>query len=283
MLELTFLLFVFLVFMAGAISLLLAPVHYGGLALRLRHRTPKPLFEGVGLRHAWLALFVSFLLPVLVVILYDPAEIAGLMLESVKMKSPFIVDVLISLATILVLLPWMGRFGVTPTDARRLFSWRTIGMVLACFLLIRAVDGVYDLGYHALFGAHQPNVQTKAVGALVDDGILNFGFTATVVLMAVITPIVEEAVFRGMLLGGIARHIGFGWANTLQSLMFVAVHPDPPGYGFYLLTPCSPGSSYSALPIALAGDAAAWRAQRLRLVDEPLHIGAGRPRFGATS
>jgi membrane protease YdiL (CAAX protease family) len=36
-----------------------------------------------------------------------------------------------------------------------------------------------------------------------------------------------------MLLGGMSRHISFGWANALQSLLFASIHGDPPRFLVY--------------------------------------------------
>ncbi len=50
----------------------------------------------------------------------------------------------------------------------------------------------------------------------------------------------EELIFRGLILGGLTRHISFGWANTLQAALFAAIHDDPPRFLFYF-APGLPG------------------------------------------
>jgi uncharacterized protein len=45
--------------------------------------------------------------------------------------------------------------------------------------------------------------------------------------------LLEELIFRGLLLGGLSRHISVGWANTLQALLFATIHVDAPRFLFY--------------------------------------------------
>ena len=40
--------------------------------------------------------------------------------------------------------------------------------------------------------------------------------------------------YRGMLLGSMTRHIGFGWANAIQATAFALSHDDPPRFLTYL-------------------------------------------------
>jgi hypothetical protein len=47
-------------------------------------------------------------------------------------------------------------------------------------------------------------------------------------------PIMEELVFRGCLLGGLSRHLSFGWANLLQAVVFASLHKDGAHF-FYLI------------------------------------------------
>jgi uncharacterized protein len=52
-------------------------------------------------------------------------------------------------------------------------------------------------------------------------------------LVALLVPVIEELVFRGLLLGGLSRHLGFGWANALQAALFAVIHDDPRRLPFY--------------------------------------------------
>ena len=53
-----------------------------------------------------------------------------------------------------------------------------------------------------------------------------YGVPALFFVAAVVAPLGEELLFRGVLLDGIRRHISFRWANALQAVLFAIVHDD---------------------------------------------------------
>ena len=69
---------------------------------------------------------------------------------------------------------------------------------------------------------------------MVEGGSQSVGMPATLLLLAVLVPILEELTYRGLLLGGLSRHIGFGWANALQAMLFAGMHNDLPRFPYYL-------------------------------------------------
>jgi len=62
---------------------------------------------------------------------------------------------------------------------------------------------------------------------LVRSTATTFGVAPTLLLIALLVPIVEELVFRAALLDAYTRHMRFGVANTLQALLFAAAHLNP--------------------------------------------------------
>lgn len=52
------------------------------------------------------------------------------------------------------------------------------------------------------------------------------GFLITVLLVAVLVPIYEEIIFRGVILGAVEKHIGFAGANIIQAILFALVHDN---------------------------------------------------------
>jgi len=46
-------------------------------------------------------------------------------------------------------------------------------------------------------------------------------------------PLCEELAFRGVLLQGLHRYLGFGWANGLQALLFASLHESWQIWPFY--------------------------------------------------
>ena len=71
------------------------------------------------------------------------------------------------------------------------------------------------------------------IDSLVGGGLQTYGLAATLLLVAGLVPVFEETVFRGFLLGGLTRHISFGWANLAQATLFAAIHDDLPRFPFY--------------------------------------------------
>ena len=60
----------------------------------------------------------------------------------------------------------------------------------------------------------------QMIGAVRD----HYGVITALWIVAVAAPVVEEFVFRGVLLRSFASHIGAGWANIVQAALFSAMH-----------------------------------------------------------
>jgi uncharacterized protein len=53
-----------------------------------------------------------------------------------------------------------------------------------------------------------------------------YGPATAVWLVVLAAPVIEELMFRGVLLRAFAAHVSFGWANVIQALLFAAIHFD---------------------------------------------------------
>jgi uncharacterized protein len=60
------------------------------------------------------------------------------------------------------------------------------------------------------------------------------GVPLALTVVSFLVPIMEELAFRGCLLGGLSRHLSFGWANLLQAVVFASLHKDGAHF-FYLI------------------------------------------------
>ena len=213
--------------------LLLMPVHYRGLARRVQGRAPAPVFPRTGLRHAWWGLALMLALPFLVAGFVTPGSLA-LLFTGEQLPEPdalFRLTLWSTIACLVLLVPavhWLGRgaFRGEGTWLRQA-GWLLVGLV-----------AVYAVAF--LQGAwltwsveDSRTVQTETVGRLLEGGKSMYGPVLTLVLMAILVPVYEEIVFRGLLLGGMARHISFGWANTIQAVLFALIHNDLPRFLFY--------------------------------------------------
>lgn len=217
---------------ALAPGLVLIPVHYRGLVRRARGRAPTPLFAAVGLKRAWLGVAAAMIIPLIVMPVVDP-------------------DVAIDL--------WFERPHGDPAGIFDAMLWSSLASLAACIALVRGMSprelfggalllrsaGWVVLGWISVFGIgaflvvalgtdQQETEQIRLVRTMTEGGSASVGPILTLLLFALVVPVVEEIVFRGLLLGGMSRHISFGAANLIQATLFALVHGDPPRLPYYL-------------------------------------------------
>ncbi len=236
LLPMTLAVLLVLVLMVLLPGVVLVPVHYRGLWRRVQGKSPLPLFDRIGVRHAWIGTAAIIVVPLVMVCVMRPDSIGALFADGGEQAlfSQFGVVAASMVAGLLLLAPWLPNFGWQHLFGARAQVPRTLMLVLLSWLVAMVVSMVTAKILH-LFGAGDTSTaHTKTVSALVHNTWSDHGVAAALLLMAVAVPVFEELVFRGMLLGGLSRHISFGWANTLQAVLFATVHGDPPRFAFYM-------------------------------------------------
>ncbi len=110
---------------------------------------------------------------------------------------------------------------------------RSLGLALGSVFVLRVLLAVYVLLWPgALAGelaASAPTVRQIMVALLAHLG--PWGMITTVALLV---PVLEEVLFRGLLLQSLARHIPFLWANVAQAVIFASLHQSLPLFPFFL-------------------------------------------------
>ena len=214
-------------------GLLLVPVHYRGLMRRVKGRAPLPPFPAVGLRHAWWGLALLLALPFLVAGVIAPRSLAVLFTGETLPAADalFRLTLWSTVISLLLLSPVVWNLGRTSFRGDGTLL-RQAGWLLAALLVLYAVAFLQGMVLRWTM-KDTTTMQTEMIGQLLDGGKMFFGAALTFTVMAVLVPIFEELVFRCLLLGGMARHISFGWANLIQALVFASVHGDPPRFLFY--------------------------------------------------
>ncbi len=213
-------------------GVVLVPAHYRGLARRLKGRVSEPLFPAIGLWRAWYAGAVALIVPMLVMLLVWPEAMADMFSGNAEASATMFQAFLIAEITALVFIA-PALAGMT----RRQFIGdravlRTWWVVLLMWGALIALGWALALINGAL-GVNLETHQTRMVAAMAEGGAQLGGPMLSLLILALVGPVFEELVFRGLLLGGLSRHISFGWANTLQALGFAAMHDDPPRFLFY--------------------------------------------------
>ena len=104
--------------------------------------------------------------------------------------------------------------------------------MLLCWGALIAVGLLLGLAHGN--GGPPETLQTRTVDALARGATEAHGVAVGLLLMALLVPIVEELIFRGLFLGGLTRYISFGWANFIQASLFALSHDDLPRVPFYL-------------------------------------------------
>jgi membrane protease YdiL (CAAX protease family) len=232
---------------ASAPGLLLAGVHYRSLAKRVRGI--QPLEGRWHLGHIWYALALFMLGGVVASYLFGYSAFAAIFSSSNLYKiDPLYLDgaarmILAEVVMVaLCLVPLLRT-----TDLRTLFLGNkrllpTIGWALLAFLVARIATVLYLPIHRAVLGAAVGDLTTFSIQSVQ----YRYGQMAAVGLVAALVPVVEEFVFRGVVLQGLSRYIKFWWAALIQAGLFTLMH-----------------ESVAAMPmIFLLGLIAAWLVRR---------------------
>jgi hypothetical protein len=120
---------------------------------------------------------------------------------------------------------------VVRTELGKLAGWLRIdrravlwGLGGGAFLLV--FNGLYGLALEAV-GVVPPDVAAMLRDLLPE--------SALIVWAAVLAPVVEELYFRGRLQDAFTARLGPGWAGTISSLGFAAIHGIPAFFPAYLV------------------------------------------------
>lgn len=223
----TFACFVLLMLSPG---LVIVPIHYRGLLRARRNLSSIPLFERIGLRHAWIGatLFLLALFWLAMMMGGTTRFAIGDMLSHREVVDQFIQINLWSLT---------ARVSAVAVLAYAVFEWRDwLGRekwklewfgfpALFCVAYPLLLIGSYT---GSLSEAQLNSPQIMLVQGAIDRGGVGLAF----LILCVLAPITEEFIFRGCLLGAFSRHISFGWANFIQALLFGAIHLDRPHFRY---------------------------------------------------
>jgi hypothetical protein len=202
----------------------IAPVHYRGLARRvagLPPDKPAPLWT---LRHSWYALGVIWVTGVIALYVFSAAALE-------------------------LLLPWTKRAAASSTDIElgyELLCTSALGLLLLVPLLrgrsvkslligrwsiVKSILAGIGMAIALRIVAIIVNVSLQSLGALGTDTTRamqgahqSFGLAGMLLIVAVAVPMVEELVFRGVMLEAFRGQVTFMFATVIQAATFAAIH-----------------------------------------------------------
>lgn len=208
-----------------------ALVHYRGLARKTRAYAPGLLAGPWRLRHAWYALFCIAFGSALTLFIFEYdvliSEFIPNSFDVADWSQVDLVRLLIAESFImpLLLIPLLlGREQLQQFWTRHWSIARCVGIAFAGAVLLRIAYLIPVYLWAKFGGAGQAMTTEETIGAMY----AQHGPLATYLLVALLTPLVEEFIFRGVLLQGFAQHITFRWANILQALIFASLHDNLP-------------------------------------------------------
>jgi uncharacterized protein len=215
-------------------SVLLFPAHYRG-TVRVRLGKPlEPLFDRIGLRHAWYAFSIYFAALYLVPSFRSgsPSPAYGDVLTSADAQRQIAISMLwvfvfaaLGFGWIAKRVTWREWFG----GGRWKVWWFLVP--LACVGFAAFEYWKYQHGTHLV----QLDWVSTWVSALVSGARSIGGLPFALLIVSGLVPLFEEFVFRLCLLGGLSRHLSFGWANVCQAAVFATMHHDSTRIPFYIV------------------------------------------------
>jgi uncharacterized protein len=210
-------------------GLLLLPVHYWSLLRSRRGRTGGWITSRWGLRETWLMLGLLLIADFAATWILAPEILhtwfTDVMLEeeiptSRLLRAQLIFWIVAVLLAVLLLArgrAWSHLRGGTWS------LWKSIGLGLGGALALKTAVLVTMILWPQAIELPQ-FASLPSSTQLCLDLMHEWGPVALIGTAGIMVPVLEEVLFRGVLLQGMAKHISFGVANTLQALAFAAVH-----------------------------------------------------------
>lgn len=201
-------------------------VHYASLARRVRDGTVMPS-QGWLLRHAWAALLAFVAASVLALYVVGPMDVTAagdnwwqMDASPAQLARMTLIESFLALALL-----WpLARVRVTHQPA----WWGTKWDIPRSILVGAAIGAALRVPL-LLFALSRPDALPSLSSADFVWQLLTllrdqFGIYTALWVVAVAAPVIEELVFRGVLLRAVTAHLSFAWANVLQAGLFSMAH-----------------------------------------------------------
>jgi membrane protease YdiL (CAAX protease family) len=124
------------------------------------------------------------------------------------------------IGSLLMLLPLLRGRSLKGMLLGRWSVWRSVLVGVGFALLLKFLAGIVGAGFDdaGLLGSDT----VRSIQGMNEA----YGLVVMLLMVAVLTPVVEEMVFRGALLGAFRGYVSFGFAAIMQALAFVLMHEE---------------------------------------------------------
>lgn len=214
--------------------LVISPAHYWGL---LRHPSVKQNIDwkpNWGLRDAWRALaFFLFISTFLISYIFVYEEVFPPIFDeySSEVTASKLQLTWMVLSNDIIMLLGLGIIAgfANMWRAYSAAQW-SLGVSILFAIVGFIVLKIFGFSIHQTFIGGQAEVSftIQSLQAVLD----TYGPFTLILAVAVLTPIIEEVLFRGVLLSALAKHIPFWAANILQAGIFMVAHEDVQHFPF---------------------------------------------------
>jgi len=236
------------------------PVYSLGVFLKSKNKkTVSKLNSKWNIKHFWMISFLYVLINYLVVLIYYYQEYINYYFEIVTSyeevvestmeiaNSTIFFTIGMAVSTILMLNKRVVKYVFySNLSVLRMISLG-VGFVIFNMVLLKFMGLFIDL--------NEASVTSVFLSAKVEINALlkSYGFGIAFLLIAVIVPVYEEIIFRGVILGVVEKKLGFVFANIFQALLFALIHYDLKLFIFYFIFGLITGNFVNKTKGLLAG------------------------------
>lgn len=215
-----------LVVAAAASGAPVAAVHYWGFVRRHRSGGSYPT-EGWQLRHAWAALAALTTASILGMYAAGPLDLYSLVqfdaeLQPWQWSRSAVMEALLLTVAIIIVLKLGPREENTRPWATNWSLLKALGLGAAIGIGLRIPFMLTALTQSDALSQIANSELWQVLRHIRDD----FGLFAALWMLGLVAPVVEELIFRRVLLDSFSAHLGFERANLLQAALFSAMHMD---------------------------------------------------------
>lgn len=214
--------------------LLIMPIHHYSLLRQRRGASITPFISSWNLKHVWIVLSLMVLFDLCSLIIWDYSEVAYMLgfdhttepgeLQIARQLISYTIVMLIALIRIL----WSNWRLLLP---QRWSLGQSLMMASLAYIGLRFIAVILAVP-----------VETEGIAQLTPQGVQvyvmaiknTYGLWLTLFAIGLLTPLIEEVMFRGVLLSAVTKHTNFTFANLLQACLFAALHIDWHLFIFYL-------------------------------------------------